>query len=114
MGTTLFPTYTHIKMAKTKELLMKELSPDKETNLQKFAVFQNRIFKKQGYVKALEELLKQSKITANIAITSDLERAELWVSVFELEDKLLGQKSILTQHIRYLNELKKSEDEQNL
>ena len=45
---------------------------------------------------------------------SEFERAELWVSVFELEDKLLSQKSILAQHIRYLKELKKIEDEQNM
>ena len=47
-------------MGKTKELLMKELSSNKETNLQKFAVFQNRISKKQAYVDCLENRLKQS------------------------------------------------------
>lgn len=93
---------------------MKELSSDKETNIQKFAVFQNRIFKKQGYIQALEELLKQSKKKANIAITSDLERAEVWVRVFELEEKMLAQKSILAQHLKYLNALKQTADEQNL
>ena len=48
-------------MAKTKELLMKEVSPNKETNTQKFAVFQNRIFKQQGYIDALQALLDKSK-----------------------------------------------------
>jgi len=110
----LFQTYTHIKMAKTKELLMKELSSNKETNLQKFAVFQNRIFKKEAYVQALENLLKLTKKKANMDSRSEFERAELWVSVFELEDKLLSQKAILAQHIRYLKELKKIEDEQNM
>ena len=94
-------------MAKTKELLMKELSSNKETNLQKFAVFQNRIFKKEAYVQALENLLKLTKKKANMDSRSEFERAELWVSVFELEDKLLSQKAILAQHIRYLKELKK-------
>jgi|TARA_R110002012_G_scaffold57024_3_gene146715 hypothetical protein len=101
-------------MGKTKELLMKELSSNKETNLQKFAVFQNRISKKQAYVDCLENLLKLTKKEANVSNRSELERAELWVNVFELEDRLLSQKSILSQHIRYLNELKKVEDEQNM
>jgi hypothetical protein len=101
-------------MAKTKELLMKEVSTNKETNLQKFAVFQNRIFKKGAYVEALENLLKLTKKKANKGFSSELERAELWVNVFELEDKLLSQKAILAQHIRYLKELKKVEDEQNM
>mgnify|MGYP003657111693 CR=1 FL=1 len=99
-------------MGKTKELLMKELSSNKETNLQKFAVFQNRISKKQAYVDCLENLLKLTKKEANVSNRSELERAELWVN--ELEDRLLSQKSILSQHIRYLNELKKVEDEQNM
>ena len=93
---------------------MKEVSTNKETNLQKFAVFQNRIFKKGAYVEALENLLKVTKKKANKGFSSELERAELWVNVFELEDKLLSQKAILAQHIRYLKELKKVEDEQNM
>jgi CII-binding regulator of phage lambda lysogenization HflD len=101
-------------MGKTKELLMKELSPNKETNAQKFAVFQNRIFKQQGYIDALQSLLDESKSKASTKNTSDFERAKLWVDVFEIEQKLTAQKSILAQHIRYLNELKKAEDEQNL
>ena len=101
-------------MAKTKELLMKELSKDKETNQQKFAVFQNRIFKKEGYVDALENLLKVSKEQADKDEVSELERARLWVDIFELEDKLNAQRQVLSQHIMYLNELKKLEDEQNL
>ena len=52
-------------MGKTKELLMKELSEDKETRQQKFAVFQNRIFKKEGYVEALETLLSETKKRAS-------------------------------------------------
>ena len=93
---------------------MKELSSNKETNLQKFAVFQNRISKKEAYVDSLENLLKLTKKKANMSFRSEFERAELWVNVFELEDKLLSQKAILAQHIRYLNELKKIEDGQNL
>ena len=93
---------------------MKELSSNKETNLQKFAVFQNRISKKEAYVDSLENLLKLTKKKANMSFRSEFERAELWVSVFELEDKLLSQKAILAQHIRYLNELKKIEDGKNL
>ena len=42
-------------MANTKELLMRELSEDKETQLQKFAVFQNRIFRKEGYVRGVRK-----------------------------------------------------------
>ncbi|MBH96752.1 MAG: hypothetical protein CMD87_05795 [Gammaproteobacteria bacterium] len=101
-------------MAKTKELLMKEVSPNKETNTQKFAVFQNRIFKQQGYIDALQNLLDKSKENASSKNTSDLEKARLWVDVFEVEQKLMAQKSILAQHIRYLHELKKAEDEQDL
>tara|TARA_B100001093_G_C25886433_1_gene618595 strand:- start:67 stop:372 length:306 start_codon:yes stop_codon:yes gene_type:complete len=101
-------------MGKTKELLMKELSEDKETRQQKFAVFQNRIFKKEGYVEALETLLSETKKRGSEADTSDLERAKLWVDAFEIEQKLLAQKAILAQHIRYLNELKKVEHEQNM
>ena len=101
-------------MAKTKELLMRELSEDKETRNQKFAVFQDRIFRKEGYVQALETLFRLSKAKAQSDKVDELERAELWVKVFEIEDKLKAQKSILSQHIRYLNELKKVEDEQNM
>ena len=93
---------------------MKELSKDKETNQQKFAVFQNRIFKKEGYVNALENLLKVSKEQADKDEVSELERARLGVDIFELEDKLNAQRQVLSQHIMYLNELKKLEDEQNL
>ena len=93
---------------------MKELSKDKETNQQKFAVFQNRIFKKEGYVNALENLLKVSREQADKDEVSELERARLWVNIFELEDKLNAQRQVLSQHIMYLNELKKLEDEQNL
>jgi len=101
-------------MAKTKELLMKELSSNKETNLQKFAVLQNRISKKEAYVDCLENLLKLTKKEANMSNRSELELAELWVNLFELEDKLLSQKAILAQHIRYVNELKKVEHEQDM
>ena len=101
-------------MANTKELLMRELSEDKETQLQKFAVFQNRIFRKEGYVKALENLMKLKwKSTINNDC-DELERAELWVRVFEIEEKLKAQKQILSQHIRYLNELKRVSDEQDM
>jgi len=101
-------------MANTKELLMRELSEDKETQLQKFAVFQNRIFRKQGYVEALENLMKLTKEKAQSNDCDELKRAELWVRVFEIEDKLKAQKQILSQHIRYLNELKKVSDEQDM
>jgi hypothetical protein len=101
-------------MGKTKELLMKELSKDKETNQQKFAVFQNRIFKKEGYVSALENLLKVSKAQADKAETTEIERARLWVQIFEVEDKLNAQRQVLSQHRLYLNELKRLDNEQNL
>ena len=101
-------------MAKTKELLMRELSKDKETMQQTCAVFQNRIFKKEGYVESLETLLSEIKKKGSEADTGDLERAKLWVEAFEIEQKLLAQRAILAQHIRYLNELKKVEDEQNM
>ena len=42
-------------MGKTKNF-MRELSKDKDTRKQKFAVFQNRIEKKKGYLKALNLL----------------------------------------------------------
>ena len=51
---------------------MKELSSNKETNLQKFAVFQNRIFKKEAYVQALENLLKLTK------------KRQIWIPVLNL------------------------------
>lgn len=101
-------------MGKTKELLMRELSKDKETRRQKFAVFQNRIFKKEGYVEALETLLSETKKRASQADVSDLEKSKLWVDAFEIEQKVLAQKSILSQHLRYLMELKKVEDEQDM
>ena len=101
-------------MGKTKELLMRELSKDKETRQQKFAVFQNRIFKKEGYVEALETLLSETKKRASEADTGDFDRAKLWVNAFEIEQKILAQRAILAQHIRYVNELKKVEHEQNM
>lgn len=93
---------------------MRELSKDKETRRQKFAVFQNRIFKKEGYVEALETLLSETKKRASQADVSDLEKSKLWVDAFEIEQKVLAQKSILSQHLRYLMELKKVEDEQDM
>ena len=101
-------------MGKTKELLMRELSKDKDTRKQKFAVFQNRIEKKKGYLKALESLLDESKAKANSDKCDSLERARLWVDIFELEEKLLAQSHLLAQHIRYMEELKKVENESDL
>ena len=58
-------------MANTKELLMRELSEDKETQ-PKICSFSNRIFRKEGYVKALENLMKLSKEKHNHKIVMSL------------------------------------------
>ena len=113
LGTTLFHKYTN-RMEKTKELLMKELSKDKDTNQQKFAVFQARIERKKAYIKAIDSCIEEMKKFANNALTSDLDRAKTWVEIFEMQEKSMAQRQVLGQHISYLTQLKELEDEQNL
>lgn len=103
-----------IEMAKTKELLMKELSKDKATNQQKFAVFKSRIDRKKAYINAIDTCIEEMKKFANNELTSDLERAKTWVEIFEMQEKAMAQRQILGQHVSYLTQLKELEDEQDL
>lgn len=101
-------------MGKTKELLMKELSKDKETNQQKFAVFKARIDRKKAYIQAIDNCIEEMKKYAKNDLTSDLERAKTWVEIFEMQEKGMAQRQVLGQHISYLSQLKELEDEQDL
>lgn len=93
---------------------MKELSQDKETNQQKFAVFQARIERKKAYVQAIDEAITEGIAYAKHKDTSAFDRARTWVWIFEMKEKANAQRALLGQHISYLNQMQELADEQNL
>jgi hypothetical protein len=98
-------------MAKIKKLDMSEVAQDKETEMQKLALFQNRVERKKAYIHAIDDAINEGKKFAEHADTPAFDRARTWVWIFEMQEKANAQRQLLSQHILYL---KQFTDEQNL
>jgi len=86
-------------------LEMKAKYSTREAYDKKIGIVRRRVEAKQAYVSALEDHL--NNLQQGIKESEGLTRSGYAVQYFEFSEKLNIQKAILSQHLNYLEEMKK-------
>lgn len=91
--------------SKKTSLEMKAQHSTKEAFDKKLGIVKRRIEAKEAYVAALED--HKNNLWKAVKETEGLYRSGYAVDYFEISEKINAQKSILSQHKQYLDELLK-------